>query len=337
MLITRNYQNDGSLRPSCAMTLRPKHLGAYTHHTDHALRHPFGLYNLAEQKVHRGFNQVLSALAPIQATGEQPPGANIDELLFRTESWLGSLLAFIDTGYLVLKALTPRPAKEKRAVFAHQWLERNGFRYGETFGQAVTEYRESFAYTVNQVKHCEVRLAHALAMMDKTTVAGFFLESVDHLGKLAPDIKAHPDHCPTSFNRALRYHLWGVYHVGQALNQAIEQAIGEHHPDARIELSESEDAQQRPAMDLALAIAALPPMFFPGEVDKPTPRVTATEERGNATVSVAYPTKAKGRSHGNARIMVGYTGDGVSKEGVLPSLDGTPHPSVLPPDAGKRP
>lgn len=319
MQLSYNVANHGNLFPAVYNHLRSLP-DAVLQHGDHSLPHPLAIYNKSLYRVSQAFQGVLDEndklySAPFTANGE------IDfkpQLLLKAQlELLDSVMAHIDSGYQILKAVYPASRLTKSVPFADHWLEQARHPTVRQFKHLIKPYRDSFAPIVNRMKHEAGTLRCLIMYGPQERIAGYFLEGIDKHGVAGPDRKIHNGDHAISLPRDLRYHFVYLYVVGHflmlALVEAIEKTYGICLP--------SSICIEAPYLDIKLMaerISRLPFLFFYDEVNKPTPMVSLVESNQNVELTLENTSTIKACSMPSWRVQLVYTGDEVTRSWRLP-------------------
>jgi hypothetical protein len=226
-------------------------------------RPPLGIYNVSFNNVMRSLMYLLEELDKA-ITSEffrknDSYGSDID-ILYRLENLYSSVMKYCDDCLSVLKSFFP-PEKQSnyRSNKIVQEYERN-----------IRDYRDDVARIFNAVKHRQHQFRTYFLFQDNWVIPGYFLESVDENGSLGPSSEFHERYktryTAFSYNRRLKYHLWGIYMIGEKLADAIQQLNQLPLVKANIEAGTIE----RSVLE---RIATLPLMFFIDENYKDVPIV----------------------------------------------------------------
>jgi len=299
-------------------------------HGDHGLRHPLGIYSISLHRVTQAFQDVLAENdqvyhAPLKE--DDNIDFNSDPLLKAQQELLDALMAHIDDGYQILKALYPasRMTKTKPVPFADKWLEQAKHPTVARFKHLIKPYRDTFAPIVNRMKHEHGRF-RALLMRNfdqpqnpQQRIAGYFVEGVDKHGTVGPDIKIHGRDRAISFHRDLRYHFVHLYMVDHFLSNAIVEAINKTYP-VQFKPSVYFDRPSLEIITIAESVSHLPFLFFFDEVSKPTPTVGLSSDYPGVELTLNDTSQIKAASMLKWKVQLTYTGDSVTKSWILPYM-----------------
>ncbi len=299
-------------------------------HADHGLRHPLGIYSISLGRVIQAFQSVLAENEKVyQAPLKEDDLINFnpDVLLKAQQELLDSLMAHIDDGYQILKALYPasRLTRTKSVHFADKWLQEARHPTVARFKRLIRPYRDTFAPIVNRMKHEHGRL-RTLMMRNfddqhnaRQRIVGYFVEGVDKHGTVGPDIKIHGAGRAISFHRDLRYHFVHLYKVDHFLSNAIVEAINKTY---RIQFSPSAyiDTPTPEIKTIADSISHLPFLFFFDEVSKITPTVGLTTNNQGVELLLNDMSQLKASSFTRWRVQLAYSGDNVTKSWAMPYM-----------------
>lgn len=295
---------------------------------EHNLRHPLGIYSISLHRVTQAFQNVLTENEKVYNAPSKEDGAidfNLEPLIKAQHELLDALMAHIDNGYQILKALYPASCntKLKPAQFADVWLEQAKHPTSPQFKHLIKPYRDTFAPIVNKIKH-EHGILRAILMRNadqpqntQQRIAGYFVEGVDKNGTVGPDIKIHGRDKAISFHRDLRYHFVHLYKVDHFLSQSIVKAINKTYsvqfsPSVHIDVPSSE------IISIAERISNLPFLFFYDEVVKLTPTVGLSSSQQDIELILNDTSQIKARSLLRWKVQVEYTGDSVTRSWIMP-------------------
>src|SRR5207245_6652085 len=123
MRIERQLSINGNLFPSVFDVL--SNLPATVlHHTQHHLRHPLGIHNVAAYRVIMAFQTALNSLDAPTTESIERREFDPTPLLRSASDLLDGLQAYVDDCFSILRALTPQPTPPLGKVprFTDQWL-----------------------------------------------------------------------------------------------------------------------------------------------------------------------------------------------------------------------
>jgi hypothetical protein len=297
-------------------------------HGDHGLRHPLGIYSISFQRVIQAFQNVLvenEKVYHVPLKEDEAIDFDTVPLLKAQQELLDSLMAHIDDGYQILKALYPASRLTKSVPFADKWLEQAKHPTVAQYKHLIKPYRDTIAPIVNRMKHEHGRL-RALIMRNfdqpqntQQRIVGYFVEGVDKHGTVGPDTKIHGKDRAISFHRDLRYHFVHLYKVDHFLSEAIVEAInktysGQFTPSVYFDTPSSE------IIAIAESITHLPFLFFFDEVSKLTPTVGLSPANQNVKLTLNDTNKIKAASLLRWKVQIKYMGDNVTKSWIMPYI-----------------
>jgi hypothetical protein len=297
-------------------------------HNDHDLRHPLAIYNTSLRRVTEAFQEVLDENDKVyQAPYKEDGSCDIEvlTLIKAQQELLDALMAHLDDGYNILKALHPTARFAKPVQFADQWLEKAKHPTMQQYKHQIKVYRDTFAPIVNKIKHEHGRL-RIVVMHDiqnlhdgKRRIAGYFLEGVDKQGKIGANTKIHNGNYAISFHRNLRYHFVYLYMIGEFLSKAVIGAVNREYnigfsPMLSVAANSSE------MVEIAKRISHLPLLFFFDEVREPTPTVELIEHDQDIELVLTSMSPLKANSYSPWRAQTQFTGDGVTSSWRMPYM-----------------
>jgi hypothetical protein len=291
-------------------------------------RQPLGLYNLALSKVLQNFEQVLDALDIILRDepyrDETQYGRKFDsDLINSQEALIKSIQEYFDGCMDTLRCFYPVSIGSKNKFF---WKE----TIAENYWQAINDFFEHVSAIANHIKHNGGRLIFSVIFNDEYAIPGYFADSVDLEGNIAPYRKIHQpvrslldptsgEDTAFSFFRDLRYLLWGVYFVSYHLAEAILTKHG---------LSQATDyatpnKHDNTVINIAKRISQLSRRFYSDELYKSIPQIEVIEQEGETILKLAYPYESLLiASHGKHQNLVMFVADGSSKSYRFPYRKG---------------
>jgi hypothetical protein len=297
-------------------------------HSDHELRHPLAIYNTSLRRVTQAFQEVLDENDKVyQAPYKEDGNCDIEvhALIKAQQELLDALMAHLDDGYNILKALYPASRFTKSIPFAAQWLERAKHPTVRQYKHQIKVYRDTFAPIVNKIKHEHGRLRIVL-MHDgrniydqQRRIAGYFLEGVDKDGKIGADVKIHNGKYALSFHRNLRYHFVYLYLMGEFLTKAVVGAVNSEYNIGFAPMS-SVAANSSEMEKIAKRINHLPLLFFFDELREPTPTVELIEQDQDVELVLTSMSPITANSYSPWRAQTQFTGDGVTSSWRMPYM-----------------
>jgi len=327
MILSYAVAQRGNLHPEAFNCLRSLPDIALQH-GDHNLRHPLGIYSISLHRVTQAFQNVLAEHdkvyhAPLKE--DDSIDFNTDPLLKAQQELLDALMAHIDDGYQILKALYPASRLTKPVPFADKWLEQAKHPTVARFKHLIKPYRDTFAPIVNRMKHEHGRL-RALLMRNfdqpqntQQRIVGYFVEGVDKHGTVGPDIKIHGRDRAISFHRDLRYHFVHLYLVDHFLSNAIVEAINKTY-SIQFTPSVYFDSPSPEIITIAESISHLPFLFFFDELSKLTPTVGLSSDHQGVELTLNDTSQIKAASLLKWEVQLTYTGDSVTKSWIMPYM-----------------
>lgn len=279
------------------------------------LRHPLGIYNVANRHLVQSFWGVLQYLDELIAC--RPFVLNtyaVEDLLLRQRWLLYSLMDYIDDCENILQCFFPAIQRRKDSQAVRRYAKR------------IERYRDHIASLVNRMKHHQGILGAIVAVKDDLVTPCYFLEVMSEDGVLKPfSPKSLNGHSVFTFGRDLRFHLYAVYMVSEHLADAIQAVTG---VDYQITENVTESVQW---FRIAQKISELPPLFLKNEeeLEIPVIRVKATES--GASIFLECPGSLELIKHSDEKGLAYqvFRGDGVSRSFKLPLWDRESEPQFF--------
>jgi len=271
------------------------------------MRPPLGVYNISLSQAVERCQRVLLALVNLPSVDSSKHKDSIRKLLDCQDAFLDSLFEHIEDCRNILRCMTFKDQNRILNIL-------------KKWDKAVKPYRDHIGHVVNHIKHSQGRLRSVQMSNKHKLIYGYFVEGLTNDGSIGP----HPDihdggHTAFSFNRDLRFHVSGLFHLSAILSECIIEYKGYEYRFS-VEPKEEHD-------DLACileSIARLPIYVFPDEaVLKDWIYVSFLPRRGSATrhFRIKFPCKHQHpctmkNGHFNATMM----GDGVSRQFRIPYM-----------------
>ncbi len=254
----------------------------YLHHFEYELRHPLGIYRNALNEVACQFNSVFEKLEQLECEYQSGKDTGkFKELLVVYERLLYRLREFIDDCYLILQGIAPVNEKYlSKTIFTNQYLAKIKFPGFRSFERKIEPYKKyHVGAIVNALKHKQRTLRgiffYSRAQED-LFIPGYYVEGISRNGALAPCRSVHHDeNSAFSFNRDIRLHVWHLFSIDSALNEAIAAAI-----DAwKIEVNKSAPVNNEIDFSMIIKKAeSLLNRFYFDEYKKPTVHFECSHE-----------------------------------------------------------
>ncbi len=268
------------------------------HHQAYRLRHPLAIYNLSVLNVLKRMRRVIEELHAAEKSRRYADRTNYswgDDLLAAQDHLLDALMEHFDDCKSVLRCFgaSVDDAEVRRASNA--------------FNDGVRPYRVHVGTIVNSMKHNQRQIEWILFGRDFGFDPGYYVLGPDDHGVIGPDPNVHTDGATAfSFARDLRFHLCGLYFVGDHLADVLR----------RFGLSSGPQECPKEWSDLAFAclrgVALLPFRFFPDEVAMPVPNVMGGGNCEESEFRVQLPSGVSPQAvRGGPGLSLGQ-GDGVS-------------------------
>ena len=263
------------------------------YHRQRGLRHPFAIYNLSFMKVIRRLANVLDELNGVAGRREYDDPQKYrwdDRLLLEQDHILDALMEHFDDSKAVLLSFV---ATNRDPAFRRAWKH---------FVAETREYRSLVGAVVNRLKHNQRHIA-SIFYRGREFDPGYYIVAPDHDGVLGPDPELHEGgRTAFSFARDLRYHVCGLYAMGEAVATGI--ACFGDFADAPQDVPEAKAAL---VMQTLQRVSLLPLRFFPDEVQQPVPLVHGGGSLNCPEISIDYPaTRANVRQANVQRGTVSF-------------------------------
>lgn len=288
------------------------------YNNEHELRHPLGIYNLSSRRVFDAFEELICQF--------NNSSSNPKDLSEAHSELLDSLMAFIDDGYLIMKALYPISSVSKDIRFADRWLtkvDKTTKKIIEDYQNSLFPYRKRLADIVNRVKHNHARYCHIEANTIYGPIRGYYIEGITKDGVIIPNREIHPDvdgfHTAISYNKDIKNYLVNFYIISGLMTHTIKKLIRHLH-DIKIKSIPCESKDDEKIMKICENVAAIKDLFFYDEYDTMIPQIiTQTKTEILEFRKPAYKSFIKKLLRPPGRkFRAVMTTDGVSNSWALP-------------------
>lgn len=315
MLIRRSHDLDGNLLPR-AWNILASISDEHSYHLAHGKRHPKSAYLTSLRAIAEQWLKVLDAIDTLHSEHSwQGKESTYPALLCEYRELLYRLNEHFDACYSALRSLCA-PSAANGSKFDSQFLDKAKLPGWKQFRDSVKAYRDNhIGLLVNTLKHSQGELCSIFFYSVTEFRPGYYLQDILPNGALGPSLRLHKDaNTAFSFSRDLMVHLWWLYRTGDLLANTVTGALHALH---KTQLSEQCLSAPDIRWEALLGrCAKLRPEFFPDEVDKPYPRVLF--QPNGPSVSIEFPTAARGHRVGPMQVRTQLTVDGEHPSNKLP-------------------
>lgn len=315
MLIRRSLDKDGNLLPAAwnSIAAIPD---SYLHHLAHGKRHPKSAYLTSLRLITEQWLKTLDVLDKLYNEhfwlGKE---SNYPELLAEYRELLYRINEHFDACFSVLRSLCD-PDVSPATIFDSRYLSNAKFPGWKQFRETINPYRENhIGVLVNTLKHSQGELCPIFFYSTVQFRPGYYLRDILPDGALGPSPKLHENaNTAFSFSRDMLLNLWWLYRTGDALAKTISGALqAMHGVQIQPQAKEDPDIQWN---SLISRCARLRPEFFPDELKKPYPRILY--ESNSRSMSIEFPTTARGQKDCPTRVSASLTVDGAHPGNKFP-------------------
>jgi len=319
MKIARESDKASGILPG-AFDVLGLEFGYRMHSSRRPHRPPLGIYNTSLDRIESALTQLLDCLKPyLDANTTIDPSKGLTwftEILSAQLELLNSLMAHLDDCKLILQSQFASNGDYRKSPIVSQFWSR------------VRPYKDHLERIVNHIKHNQGRLRPFAFYARKLSYLGYYVEGVDHNGKLGPELSIHKrGKGAFSFQRDIRYHLVHIYWISERLALALDGILGLGG------LRTQHKRDQTRILSIATRVQSLSKEFFPDEIMKPVPKVIVSEEPSaqRRILFVMYQDDGSAlsikRVIWKAKIALEWRGDDVSDAYRLP------YPAILDKDS----
>lgn len=313
MLIRRAIANSGNLAPRAwnVLSAIPDDL---SFHGQHGKRHPKSAYGLSLRAIADQWIKTLDQLDHLHHEHNWlRTEVGFPALLSEYRELLYRLNEHFDACYSALRSLCP--TANPKILHDSQFLNMAKLPGWKQFRDAIKHYRDDhIGLLVNTLKHRQGELCSIYFHSATEFRPGYYLRDILPDGSLGPSAKLHSSgNTAFSFSRDMLMHLWWIYRIGDLLSSALITALEVQHGH---ELHEEHQIPEAKWEEVLRRCAELKPEFFQDELSKPYPRVLY--QAAAHSMSMEFPTTARGHSAREMRISTAFSVDGEHRNNKMP-------------------